>query len=394
MRVLAPLVLACITAFSAGAASLDDAPEAMLLQSVDSLRAGNLQAGAHQLRDLLQKHPNFRLAQLLYGEVLSARSGVPGAGVDLAALGDNPQLHALRAEYRARVAAAEQDPIRGKIPAGILQLPDDAHHAVVVDLRRSRLYVLDRTADGLKVSRSYYASIGQAGFGKDKSGDLRTPIGIYRVTAWKPGRQLGAIYGVGALPLSYPNPWDRAHGRTGHGIWIHGVPFDTYTRAPLATEGCVALANADVQVLRPYFAGDADTPVILTDDLHWQKPGLNAGLRNSLEHTIDGWRRAWSARDTDAYLSYYADDFRAEGGMDLAAFAVYKQHVNTTKKHIDVKVRDLGLYEYPGINNVVLAQFIQDYQSDNFKQTSRKQQFWQHQPNGTWKIVFEASDAF
>lgn len=385
--------LALILSTAVAAAPVDDEPEAMLLQSVASLRAGNLQAGVDQLRELLQRQPNFRLAQLLYGEVLAARSGVPSASIDFASLTSNPQLYALQAEFRLRLKALHQDPSPGKIPNSILQLPDDTRHAVVVDLRRSRLYVLERAATGLNVIRSYYASIGQAGFGKDKSGDLRTPIGIYRVTTWKPGDRLGAIYGAGALPLSYPNPWDRAHGRTGYGIWLHGVPYDTYARAPLATEGCVALANNDVEALRPYFKAGSDTPVILTDDLHWQDPGQGARERTALERAIAAWRKAWSARDTEAYLSYYADDFRSEDGMDLATFAVYKQRVNAAKKRIDVKIHHLGLYAYPGIDNVVLAQFTQDYHSDNFSQTSRKQQFWQRQANGAWKIVFEASDA-
>ena len=34
--------------------------------------------------------------------------------------------------------------------------------------------------------------------------------------------------------------------RTGSGIWLHGTPPDQFARAPLATDGCLVLANPDL----------------------------------------------------------------------------------------------------------------------------------------------------
>lgn len=395
MRRLIPLVagLLCIafTPAHAANASLTDAPETTLLQAIDTVRAGHFDAGLQRLDGLVQKHPNFRLAQLLYGQLLAARSGVPGAELNLSKVENNRELRGLRAEYHARLTSLDAAPAAGQVPSGILQLPADVPYVVIVDLRRSRLYVLHHDARKLRVLRSDYASIGSDGYGKHKTGDLRTPVGIYQVRSWKPGETLGAIYGIGALPLDYPNAWDRTLGRTGYGIWLHGVPKDTYARPPLATEGCVALANNDLAALRTYFTKHRDTPVILTDDLHWVSPAKQNALRAALDKAIEGWRKAWSARDTNAYLAYYAATFRTEDGIDRANFVRYKRRVNASKRHIHIAVRDLALYRYPGTSDVVMAQFTQDYKSDNYAQTSRKQQFWRQQANGTWKIVFEAN---
>ena len=59
---------------------------------------------------------------------------------------------------------------------------------------------------------------------KFKEGDLKTPIGVYSlVNKIKPK---DSFYGPLAFVTSYPNLYDKLNNRNGHGIWIHGKPFD------------------------------------------------------------------------------------------------------------------------------------------------------------------------
>ena len=51
---------------------------------------------------------------------------------------------------------------------------------------------------------------------------------MYHFTSVLSKSELPDFYGAGALPINYPNEWDRLNGRTGHGIWLHGTPADTY----------------------------------------------------------------------------------------------------------------------------------------------------------------------
>lgn len=364
-----------------------DVPEAMLLKSVDTLRQGDFSAGIDTLESLVKRHPNFRLAQLLYGQLLAERSGVASANRALISPEAESAIHQLRAQYRARLATAGSTPAAGQVPNNILKLAPAAPYAVVVDLRRSRLYLLAHDHDSLQVLRSYYATIARDGYGKRKRGDMRTPVGVYHITSWKPGDTLGAIYGAGAFPVNYPNAWDRDHHRTGYGIWLHGVPRNAYARPPRDSEGCVALANPDLLALKPYLHPGSKVPVIFSDDLKWQPAADNEAERKAVSQAVEGWRKAWSARDIGAFLAYYAPGFHTASGVDRAEFAQAKRHLNTNKSFIDVAVNHLNLFRYPGTSNVVLAQFTQVYKSSTYTDTAYKQQYWQRQADGQWQIV-------
>ncbi len=274
-------------------------------------------------------------------------------------------------------------------PSVLLRLSSLHRNVVLVDLPRARLYLLENTAQGLKIIRQHYAAMGKSGFGKQTAGDHRTPVGVYTISGFKGDGSLPEFYGPGAFPLNYPNDWDFAKKRTGSGIWLHGVPPNTYTRAPRSSEGCVTMANDDLLALRPYLKA-GETPVVLTDRLDWQSAAELNNESSALSGRIESWRSKWSAIDTRGYLDFYASDFNS-AGLNKAAFSEYKYRVNAAKKRIQVSIRDLDLFTYPGEDNLVLAQFTQDYDSDNYRVTNRKQQFWKKQSDASWKIVLEES---
>ncbi len=278
---------------------------------------------------------------------------------------------------------------QGSLPASLLQLSEQHRYAVVVDLPRARLYVLENIQGALKVVREHYAAMGRNGVGKQNRGDLRTPLGIYNVTGFTDDSALPDLYGAGAFPLTYPNNWDRHRNRDGSGIWLHGVPMNVGSRAPRSSEGCVTMANSDLVALKPYLQA-GKTPIVLTDSMSWLPAAVIARERDALLARIDDWRARWSAIDTNAYLDFYADEF-VSNGMNKAAFSAYKRRVNAGKRHIDVRLRELDLMRYPGEPNLVVAQFRQEYSSDNFSVSARKQQFWRQQKDGSWKIVLEES---
>lgn len=336
---------------------------------------------------LTQQHPNFRLAQLVKGDLLLARAQpLKSLGNPSGARGN--ALEQLRDEARQRVRAFTDAQPNDKLPAYLLVLDDNYRHALVVDASRSRLYVYENRAGRPARVADFYVTIGKAGAGKQKEGDNRTPIGIYTVSSFKSPQQLTDFYGSGAFTLSYPNEWDTRQGRNGHGIWIHGSPSDTYSRAPRASEGCVVLANDDLTRLGQYIQ-TGKTPVIIAEEIEWVAPDALDARRGDLAAALDGWRQDWESRDTPRFLQHYSTSFRS-GKQDFQAFAASKQKVNAAKSWIKVGLSDVSLMLYPERPDFAMVSFVQNYRSDTLSDRTVKRQFWSRE-NGRWKIIHETS---
>lgn len=368
-------------------------PEAQLLSALSQLKAGDGDSAFSTLSRLTRQEPGFRLAQYMYANLLMARAG--RTAIDLP-VEQGPAVASLLEEASKRWSHRGGHPGNRlgdtALPHPLLALPDTQRYAVVVDLTAGRLYVVENTPDGLKVVRDVYATIGRAGMGKEVEGDGRTPIGVYRVTSFLPDDSLPSLYGHGAYPVSYPNAWDRQAGRTGYGIWMHGVPHDTYSRPPQSSEGCVAVANRDLESLAP-FIRPGHTPVVFADHVDWISSSEAKLLSEMLMGRVRAWLADWESLDTDAYLNHYASDFRA-GNMDLPAFAAHKHRVNARKDFIDVKVDQVEMFRYPAVDErLYLVRFRQSYRSDNYSSTSRKEQMWRLTDNGRWEIVNEDNEA-
>jgi hypothetical protein len=99
---------------------------------------------------------------------------------------------------------------------------------------------------------------------------------VYFITSRLDPAKLKDFYGAGALPINYPNPLDQSRGKTGSGIWLHGTPPDQFSRAPQATDGCLVLANPDLErILRT--VEPRSTPVVIARQLQWVQPHSVAG---------------------------------------------------------------------------------------------------------------------
>lgn len=360
-------------------------PETMLLAALEGLARGDLASATAEVETLVEVVPDFRLAQLVLGDLRAVATGLE-AGPTQA---ETDAIASLFAEARQRVAAASFRP-EDRVPAALLQLAPQHHSAIVVDASLSRLYLFQRDGAGEPVLvADYYATVGSAGVGKQVEGDLLTPLGVYRVVQQLPGEGLPDRYGPLALPVDYPNAWDRRHGRTGSGIWLHGVPSDTYSRPPLATEGCVAISNDDLLALAEQVEVGS-TPVLLADRLEWVSRDELAARRSELAAAVERWRSDWASRDADAYLAHYAEDF-ASRGMDLAAWSAYKRRVNGSKDYIEVALHDLSILAHPAEPGLVVTTFAQDYRSDSFASEATKQLYWRRGADGRWLIVLETT---
>lgn len=361
-------------------------PEAMLNQALLSISHNHLDQALENINHLVSLYPDFRLAQLIRGDLLLARvQPILSLGNVNAA---PPQLDDLRSEARVRLNSYLQRPASGLVPRELLKLDSSQTTAVVVDTSKSRLYLFQNQNGVLTRLADFYVTIGKNGVDKMREGDKRTPLGVYYITGKKDGKKIGSLYGDEVFPLNYPNDWDQRQGRHGHGIWLHGTPNNTYSRAPKSSDGCVVLANADLSELGKYLTV-GKTPMVITSHIDWVAPQSINTDKATLLSAVESWRRDWESLKPSLYLNHYASNFSANG-ENLSEWAADKRRINETKSWIKVKLSQISALEYPGEANLAVVNFDQDYRSNNLNARSRKQQYWQH-TNGEWKIVMETT---
>jgi len=376
----------------AAPASADGAPEgaeAGFAHVLDGMTGGRLPTALKEIDRLAERYPNWQLAHLVHGDLLLARSGLI-AGFGNAAIGADARLDDLRAEAIARLRAVHERPPAGRIPRYLLQFDGVQRSAVVVDAARSRVYVFENVGGVARLVRDFYSTLGRNGTDKLREGDRKTPLGVYYAMARIAGAKLPDLYGWGAFPINYPNEWDRMSGRTGRGIWLHGVPRDTYARAPRASDGCIALANADIAELAKYVQVGS-TPVIIGDQIEWATPAAVEKERETFFRQLEDWRRDWESLDAKRYLSHYAQGFRS-GGMNLAAWSARKRRTNADKRWIRVTLKNVSVFRSPGKEPLMVVSFDQDYHSSNLEARTRKRQYWAME-DGRWRIVHETAVA-
>ncbi|MBY4675999.1 L,D-transpeptidase family protein [Marinobacterium arenosum] len=363
----------------------EQAREDLLLDGLRALRENRLEAAAQNLRALTDQRPDFRLAQLIYGDLMLAHSE-PLQKIGSERVTDARMLDGLISEARVRLLTEAEKPAEDMIPSALLKLADDQRYVVVMDTRLSRLFLFENHNGIPRLVEDYYASYGRGGVGKEKQGDLKTPLGVYFVTGRIPDAALPSKYGSGALPLNYPNAWDKRLKRTGNGIWLHGSPVDSYSRPPLASEGCISLSNPDFLTLDRQ-VDIRNTPVIVGENINWMRRDDWLRQREQFSALIEQWRQSWQSLDNARYLSHYSTGFN-DGRYDYNRFVRYKSKVNAAKSYIDVELTGLSLFRYPDQPELMVATFNQHYRSDNHQSDSIKRQYWRLE-QGRWKIAYE-----
>jgi ketosteroid isomerase-like protein len=383
--------------------------EADLVRAFENLRAGRIDDALVLVAELVARNPDFRLAQLVYGDLLSAKHRV------LTGLGDaggagGERLTALREEAWVRLRHGTRLPSPGHVPANLLKLSESQAHALVVDLAASRLYLFARRDGQLHLVRDRYVSTGRNGAAKRRQGDQRTPVGVYFTIGRIPVAELADFYGTGALPVSYPNGWDQLHGRSGYGIWIHGVPDGTYVRAPRASDGCMVLSNADMSHLWE-LVGKTETPVVIVDGLRWESTERVARRTDEVEAAIRAWVRDWESVDHQAYANHYAPELRVDAlvrsfgqvsgpacdpsspshasGEDDVRQGWLSDQQRVDSRQRCVQLDDLSIFAYPGEPETVVVTFEHNLHSSAVRSRVRTRQYWKRDGDGRWRIVLD-----
>ena len=333
--------------------------EARLIATTDAIVSGNWSNALNDLNSLTADFPLSRIGHLLKADLLFSLSGQADTR------SADPAIAELQKQLRLRWRHVQSSEANGKlVPAKLLRISDRIPFILYADLPASRLHLFAQQHGALVGLSDYYITMGRAGSGKEREGDLKTPVGVYRIDGYIPGGQLHARYGAGALTTNYPNSLDRFLNRTGHGIWLHGTEPGWINRGPRASEGCLTLSNSDFEQLLIQLGSHQDIPVVIDDapqwietqDLHQAKDKVLASITDSAS------RITVSSNHRDALTSGF--------GLDEG-----------------VRITDLVLY--PGKQERVLARWISTSQSGA---ALTVEQYWHHTGEGEWEILLQTSE--
>jgi len=277
----------------------------------------------------------------------------------------------------------------GLLPLYLLEVPDSVDDILIADTSAATMHRFVRSDAGIMHEDQRYMSIGQAGAGKEKAWDRKTPLGVYFITESLDTSKLHDKYGAAAFPLDYPNAWDRFNKRTGYGIWLHGVDHNNPQRPPLDTDGCLSLPNEEllrlVDSLQPLV-----TPVIVARQLDWASPADLDALRLEFRVALDMWRQSLEQGDLVTYLSLYADDFIYRD-MSRDDWSSYKLGVFEARQLAGVALDDVLLVADPEVKNLYLSRFTQVLMTDSGPVTTTKRLYWRRSDDRQWRIVSEDS---
>jgi len=205
---------------------------------------------------------------------------------------------------------------------------------------------------------------------KEKEGDLKTPIGVYKLKSII--NNVDSFYGPFAFETSYPNLLDRINNKDGHGIWLHGVPLDG-KRDSSNTKGCIVMQNDKLEKLK--------------SEINYQNTYLLIAEKKPLYATKDEiagilafiyrWRRAWRDNDFNSYKRLYAKDFKKSDGKKLKQFLRYKKRVFSSKKgqKVEIYFTDIAIIPYQNIfmKKIFRVNMYERYISKTYKYSGNKE---------------------
>ena len=364
--------------------SPNERAEIELLRILDNMRNGNNDRALLIAEKLTKDFPNFKLGKIIYADLLSSYLQKKPL---LSRESMGKELNDLKSEAKARINFESIYKKEDLLPESIIQLANDIEYTFLVELSKSRLYIVKNKGGVPDIIADFYVSIGKEGFHKKTSGDNKTPVGVYKITSRLIDEDLPELYGDGAYPINYPNIWDKKNKKTGYGIWIHGVPRDVYSRPPLTSEGCVVTSNHTLKKLKKYIQ-IGRTPVVLVENVSWIKRNLWHQNKKQAKNIIEKWRKTWESLDPYAFISKHSINFKSEN-HDFEQRVAHILRIIKKKTFIKVTVENMNLFYYPTDKNLIFSDFRQHYESNNFKTSSNKKLFWKQEKDGEWRILFE-----
>lgn len=233
-----------------------------------------------------------------------------------------------------------------------------------------KFYTKDNN-NSFSLHENFSAYVGAKKGDKQKEGDLKTPIGVYRLI--QKLEKVDSFYGPLAFVTSYPNTYDKVQGKNGSGIWVHGLPL--HQKRDDFTRGCIAINNTSLEHLD--YDIDANKTIVYIDEQAY--PEVQKKQLILLLSQLYQWKKAWRESDIDSYLDFYSPCFKRNDGMDYQHFANYKRRIFAKQEYKHIHFTDINILPYPHSSrkNTFFISFKEQYRSPSYQFDGAKELYVQ-----------------
>ena len=132
----------------------------------------------------------------------------------------------------------------------------------------------------------------------------------------------------------------------------------------------------------------AEKPAVAATKPAAEKPAAAASASSEVIAAVNAWAQAWSKKDADAYLAFYAADFKTPAGEPRAEWEKARRSRIVAPKSISVAIASPKV-TMSGPNEAKVT-FRQTYKSDVLRNTSNKT-LVMVKADGRWRIRQERS---
>lgn len=276
----------------------------------------------------------------------------------------------------------QHPPLAKRIPDSLISLgsEDGRAYAILVEKESQSLMVYEHK-DTFSLKHKFPCSTGEVAGKKRKSGDRKTPEGVYFLTKAFEKKDLSATYGSRAFVMDYPNFLDRKFNRGGNNIWLHGSDKPIKSRD---SNGCVVMANDDLERLARCIQLNR-TPIIIKQELNMVQAESRLADKNSLTSFLEDWQSAFVTGDRIKYGACYS---KPSGDFD-ALWRVWNRVRITWKRAqipFDIRLQNLTLVRD---NPCVVALFDQSARLGAHLSVVGTKKLFLEKKGKSWKIVGE-----
>jgi tetratricopeptide (TPR) repeat protein len=162
--------------------------------------------------------------------------------------------------------------------------------------------------------------------------------------------------------------------------------------APAASATPAAPAVAPAATVAPKDTGKAPAvaakaPPVVVAAIEPAKPAAPKGGNAEILGVVNAWAKAWSAKDVDGYLAFYAKDFKTPGGEARAEWEKLRRQRISAPKSIEVTVGSPKVNA--GADGQVSVTFRQGYRSDVINAANTTKTLVLSYAEGRWLIQQE-----